>query len=115
MWWLISRGWRELPPVDLNTYPAHVHVGIDIEALGASSPFAWWPVWMRILERVEVTLKSRGCQGVHGHVAEPTGQHAITRRIRGYDWWVLEQRPFSLFARITGGQWVIRAIGKDLS
>ena len=115
LWWLLSRAYREAPPVDLRRYPAHVHVGIDLRALGDDAAFAWWPVWAQLLLALERNFLDRGVRGVHGHVAEPISQRALTRRLRVLGWRLLEERRFSLFGALTGEPYVIRAVGKELA
>ena len=115
LWWLLSRAYREAPPVDLCLYPAHVHIGIDLAALGDDAAVAWWPVWAQLCRTLERVFVARGVRGVHGHVAEPTTQRALTRRVRVLGWRLLDERRFSLFGALTGEPYVIRAMGKELA
>ena len=115
LWWLVSRAYREAPPVDLDLYPGHVHVGIDLGVLGPVAPLAWVPVWATAWESLEQVFRARRVRGVHGHVAEPLAQRAITRRMRLYGWRLLEERRLSLFSQLTGEPYMLRAVGKDLS
>ena len=113
LWWVVARAWREVPPVSLKRYPAHVHVGLEPGLRTRQPRLLWYACWARLAEALEPLMRSKGVRGIHGHTAEPVGQEFFATRLKLFGWQAAGTRPFSLFARVAGQRWRMTLMTHD--
>jgi hypothetical protein len=63
LYWLITRGWREVPEIPLERFPAHYHCNILRKGFGKS-------YYSRLALRFLDMLDREGVPGLHGQVEE---------------------------------------------
>ena len=113
LWWVLSRGWREVPDADLRQFPAHAHLGVAAEL--QRDGFLIYLCMVRLGDALIRHLCERGIRGLHGQIAEPHNQDFITGRTQTlYECRVAEQRPFTLWSSLTDERWYLKLLTLNL-
>lgn len=113
LWWVLSRGWREVPEADLRQFPAHAHLGVAAEL--QRDGFLIYLCMVRLGDALIGHLCERGVPGLHGQIAEPHNQDFITGRTRTlYGCQVAAQRRFTLWSALTGERWYLKLLTLNL-
>lgn len=77
LWWLLSRSWREAPPLNRKLFPAHYHCNV-------LSPGHRKRYYSRMVVIFLDRLAEMGIERLHGQVEEPVAGGAWLRMVQAY-------------------------------
>lgn len=108
LWWVLARSWREIPRVQMDCYPARLHMNVEAGYridVGTKLGYAFIN-----------HLKKVGVRGAHGIFAEPEGDHRMSRWLqRRFGFKEIAQSRLSVWEELTGHRWGFKLVVLDLS
>jgi hypothetical protein len=77
LYWLVSRGWREVPDIATERFPAHYHCNVSRKGYGKGYYSA---LVLRFLEEMD----GRGVRGLHGQIEEAASDGPWRQMVQKY-------------------------------